>query len=483
MKYEYKWLVVPDALLTTCGTVLGFIVSYRASQSFARYNQGRQFWTTIIIATRNFSRTLWFQVSNRMPVEGMSDEEQMARALMEKKTVLNLVEAYAVAIKHYLRSEDGIYYTDLYHLVKFLPAYSLPGGIVPSLDQHGMDMNDPAEAIINPPSTPRLPMTASLPLPVTSQNQFRLSAAPAPRGAVPPALNLSSRGTGSPMNSPRHGWSVRFPRSPNPATPITPKTSRPVPPRTATRHEGALAEEDEIYLIPAYKPPRFQILELWPFSILKGRRIRSAKNAKGERARKIRAKMMNKADTHNLPLEISLYIGSYIGALQRRKTEDPMTINHLLQSLNQLSTALAGLERILSTPVPYSYRIHLWVILCCYCLALPLQIVKKMEWYTIPGVILFAAVFFGFLVAGEEIENPFGYARNDLNLDHFTGNIIRNELHAISSAPPPDPKQWAFVSENDLVFGGLRGGREERISPETWVQRGYPRMQAALRAM
>jgi putative membrane protein len=51
-------------------------------------------------------------------------------------------------------------------------------------------------------------------------------------------------------------------------------------------------------------------------------------------------------------------------------------------------------------------------------------------------------IFFGFMVAGEEIESeqcryslsaqlktcqfkdPFGYDKNDLNLDHFTHNII-----------------------------------------------------------
>jgi ion channel-forming bestrophin family protein len=37
-------------------------------------------------------------------------EELKARALVEKKTVINLLEAFAVAVKHYLRGEDGIYY-------------------------------------------------------------------------------------------------------------------------------------------------------------------------------------------------------------------------------------------------------------------------------------------------------------------------------------------------------------------------------------
>lgn len=30
--------------------------------------------------------------------------------MIEKKSVINLLEAYAVSIKHYLRGEDGIYY-------------------------------------------------------------------------------------------------------------------------------------------------------------------------------------------------------------------------------------------------------------------------------------------------------------------------------------------------------------------------------------
>lgn len=45
--------------------------------------------------------------------EGSSDtdvREKKARAMVEKKSIINLLEAYAVAIKHYLRGEDGILY-------------------------------------------------------------------------------------------------------------------------------------------------------------------------------------------------------------------------------------------------------------------------------------------------------------------------------------------------------------------------------------
>jgi hypothetical protein len=36
--------------------------------------------------------------------------ELKARAMVEKKSTINLLEAFAVAVKHYLRGEDGIYY-------------------------------------------------------------------------------------------------------------------------------------------------------------------------------------------------------------------------------------------------------------------------------------------------------------------------------------------------------------------------------------
>jgi ion channel-forming bestrophin family protein len=36
------------------------------------------------------------------------EEERRARVLVEKKTVLNLVDAFCVAVNHYLRGESGM---------------------------------------------------------------------------------------------------------------------------------------------------------------------------------------------------------------------------------------------------------------------------------------------------------------------------------------------------------------------------------------
>lgn len=93
--------------------------------------------------------------------------------------------------------------------------------------------------------------------------------------------------------------------------------------------------------------------------------------------------------------------------------------------------------------------------------------------------------------------DPFGYDKNDLNLDHFTHNIIRklkinqysyhplsppfyspgNELRAVTSAPPPDPESWAFVAENNLLFVN---NTDNRISPDEWISKGPIAMQRSL---
>lgn len=120
--------LLPHSNLRSVGTVLGFVISYRTTSSFERYNEGRRLWSQITLASRTFSRTVWFHVPrmpaiqtccsfllnyqsiDAPPAEGQSEDDSNARSTIEKKTVINLVEAFSVAIKHYLRGEDGIYY-------------------------------------------------------------------------------------------------------------------------------------------------------------------------------------------------------------------------------------------------------------------------------------------------------------------------------------------------------------------------------------
>ncbi|KAF5381539.1 hypothetical protein D9615_005618 [Tricholomella constricta] len=366
-----------------------------------------------------------------------------SRSLIEKKSVINLIEAYAISIKHYLRGEDGIYYEDLYYLVKFLPAYALPAGIPSVADLTNSESHEPITSLKDT-RIPSSPGGSSF----LYQRGFTVSA---PSLLPAPVTSDSSRKTTF-MN-----------------TPV------PRPPYARPREKIILPRDDERFLLPARMPPKYHLFDLFPFSIVVKWLTKRGREIKGRKAARLRAKMRQNAISHNLPLEISLYLSSYIAALQKRKQLDVPTATTLFLSLNQLVDALTGLERILTTPIPFSYSIHLWVVTLIYCFVLPFQIWNTLRWLTIPSTIILSFMFFGFLVAGEEIENPFGYDKNDLNLDHFTNRIIRNELRAITSSPAPDPARWAFSAENDMLFCNTTDG--ERISPDEWLQRGHVEMQ------
>ena len=83
-------------------------------------------------------------------------------------------------------------------------------------------------------------------------------------------------------------------------------------------------------------------------------------------------------------------------------------------------------------------------------------------------------------------------------MDHFTQNIIRNELNAITSRPPPDPAIWAFSAYNDCLFPnahpscapmmgsdkekemGMEHEKREGVTPEEWVKRGSAAIKNAM---
>lgn len=192
-----------------------------------------------------------------------------------------------MAVKHYLRGEEDIYYVDLYHLTKFLPAYGLPAG---RPTQH--EFSDGGDSKFDTVGT-----AVGLPFPATT----------------------SSRGD-----------------------------------------KGATSSHPP--LLPARNPPKASIFDLWPFSTLvktltkRGHAV-SGKKAARERAKQGRGKEGDIV-SHNIPLEITLYLSSYIAALQKRKVIDVATTNMLVNSLNGLVDSLTGLERILTTPIPHVSRCY-----------------------------------------------------------------------------------------------------------------------------
>lgn len=159
-----------------------------------------------------------------------------------------------------------------------------------------------------------------------------------------------------------------------------------------------------------------------------------------------------------------MYLTSYICKLQARRTVDDPTLGLLYTTLNQLVDALTGLERILTTPIPISYSSHLWTVTMVYCATLPFQLWSTLEWFTVPASVIAGFVFYGFIVAGEEIENPFGYDRNDLDMGHIVHNIIRKELRAITAMSIQDLTKRAFPDDIQDVTPSNGSLKNETLS-------------------
>ncbi|MGM3306644.1 bestrophin family protein [Anabaena sp. WFMT] len=147
-------------------------------------------------------------------------------------------------------------------------------------------------------------------------------------------------------------------------------------------------------------------------------------------SRYIKLKLMN-----NPPLEIAFWISDYLQQQYNRNCLNSYQLNSLQQLLNILVDNLGSCERILKTPIPLAYAIHLKQLLLIYCLLLPFQIVESLGWWTGFISALVSFTLLGIEAIGLEIENPFGYDANDLPLDNICTTMKRN-IYDLTSLKP-----------------------------------------------
>lgn len=155
---------------------------------------------------------------------------------------------------------------------------------------------------------------------------------------------------------------------------------------------------------------------------------------------------------NNPPLEVAFWISDFLQQKFHQGAINVYQLNGMQELLNGLVDNLGGCERILKTPIPMAYAIHLKQLLLLYCFTLPFQLVQDLGFWTGPIVILISFTLFGIEEIGIEIENPFGRDSNDLPLDSICKTIQRNIDDLMSLEPATArlnaSKRWA---ENEPV--------------------------------
>ena len=147
---------------------------------------------------------------------------------------------------------------------------------------------------------------------------------------------------------------------------------------------------------------------------------------------------------NNPPLKVAFWIGDYLQLQYQRDRLNiyQLTAMHIL--LNKLVDVLGSCERIVKTPMPLAYAIHLKQLLLLYCLSLPFQMVGQLGWWTAPVVVLISFTLFGIEEIGIEIENPFGHHHNDLPLDAICSTMRRNIDDLTSLNPSVHSEEISF---------------------------------------
>ncbi|KAM0802884.1 Bestrophin, RFP-TM, chloride channel-domain-containing protein, partial [Usnea florida] len=113
-------LVVSSLLLTVLGFVVGLGISFRTSSAYERYIEGRKYWAQLIQTSRDLARHIWIHIEER---HDMNAEDGKAD-LLAKLSALNLINAFAVALKRRLRFEPYTNYDDLQPLVANLSTFA-----------------------------------------------------------------------------------------------------------------------------------------------------------------------------------------------------------------------------------------------------------------------------------------------------------------------------------------------------------------------
>lgn len=131
--YELK---VNNVLLTVLGFVVGLALSFRSSTAYERYIEGAKYWANLMLACRSLARMIWMHTNERHenPTLGKAD-------LLAKITVINLINGFAVALKHRLRFEAAPDYADLAPYIECLDIMVSNGDDFSSL--HPPDKRNP----------------------------------------------------------------------------------------------------------------------------------------------------------------------------------------------------------------------------------------------------------------------------------------------------------------------------------------------------
>ncbi|KAI0776370.1 Bestrophin, RFP-TM, chloride channel-domain-containing protein [Irpex lacteus] len=414
-------LAISNQMLTVLGTVLGLVISFRTSTAYERFSEGRKLWTNIAIASRNLAQVIWIHVPFDRVNKATGEKRPHLEVVIEKKSMINLVQAYSVAVKGGWRLLRGFI-----PLISFLPRFSIhvdkasEEDMLPLWRASNMD-HDTHKTIHGHHLVSRASTMAA-------PSRSNTDPSPFP-------------GCAAAMSSPN-------PKSATPKSGTTPKASQAL---------QDFDPEAALPVLPSEHPSNRHIITR-PFRRHKKPELPTSARGRSFTGKKIRPE----AADSNVPVEIALFLTTYFSSLMRQGLLTPASATAMNNAITSLQDTVVNLERIKNTPLPFAYQAHLRISLWLYLFFLPFQIYSAFKWLTIPATAFASFLLIGFLEIGQEIENPFNYDLNDLDLDIFC-LAIQRELHEVTAHTTPDPESFIFSQWNQPFAPADRRNAKEMM--------------------
>ena len=115
----------------------------------------------------------------------------------------------------------------------------------------------------------------------------------------------------------------------------------------------------------------------------------------------------------------SSYLSGLIDTIQAKMMDENIT---------SFEDQIGASERILKTPVPFGFVLHLRWLIILYIICTPLFLMNILGWSAVPVSVIFAYTLTGLEDISQEIENPFRQAWHALPIDGICHAIRKNLL-------------------------------------------------------
>lgn len=146
------------------------------------------------------------------------------------------------------------------------------------------------------------------------------------------------------------------------------------------------------------------------------------------------------ARSRNPPDALLRLISEELAALYKTGCISDIAFQLMDRSVGEMAGVQAACERILTTPIPFVYRLLLYRTTYVFCLMFPFGYANTLAWGTPLVVGLVAYAFFGLDALADQLETPFGTHGNGLPIAALADTVEINLREALAETDlPPLP--------------------------------------------